>query len=67
MSKTEEEAISMAIASLEKNVSVKRILSWLEEENMFKVDLANMTMDAYVDGQVSGLEYAIDIIREKLQ
>ena len=27
MSKTEEEAISMAIASLEKNVSVKRILS----------------------------------------
>ena len=34
---------------------------------MFKVDLANMTMDAYVDGQVSGLEYAIDIIREKLQ
>jgi hypothetical protein len=45
---------------------VERILERLEEENMNRVDMACMTMDVFVDGQVSGLERAIEIIEEEV-
>lgn len=46
-------------------VPMEKIMKRLEEENQERVDMANMTMDIYVDGQVSGLERAIDIVKEE--
>lgn len=46
-------------------VPTQKIVERLEEENQERVDMANMTMDIYVDGQVSGLERAIDIVKEE--
>jgi hypothetical protein len=45
---------------------VERALERLKDENMNRVDMACMTMDVFVDGQVSGLERAIDIIEEEV-
>lgn len=45
---------------------VERALERLKDENMNRVDMACMTMDVFVDGQVSGLERAIEIIEEEV-
>ena len=44
-----------AINTWNTRVPMEKIMERLEEENQERVDMANMTMDIYVDGQVSGL------------
>lgn len=46
-------------------VPMERIVKRLENENMTAVDLANLSCSEYQDGVVTGIEKAIEIVKEE--